>query len=186
MLDFFIALFGGAHYCGKLLHESNKMANAKYAEINRNIEYAYFEKVNSDKELEASIRAKLDDPEQREELWNRVSEVLHSLEHWKSYSRKEFDSSYPTNTTDIVLDILMADHGKIPYYRLRLGYNNSYYGKRIGREKYYEYIEWIGKRVKEMGSDAHLVKQGIVKPQYEFAWQGSRYYKPDLLIETVT
>lgn len=185
MIDLFIALFGGAYYGGKLLKESNKKTNGKYAEINKKIENVYFERITSDKDLEESIQIKIGDPDQYEEIWGRVSEVLHSLEHWESFNRTEFDLSR-AYAKSIAIDILMADRGKIPIARLRLGYDGRFNKEQVRSGKYQEYVEWIGRRVKEMGSDAHLVKQRTFGPNYEYAWQYSLHYNPDKVIEVIT
>lgn len=109
MMDFFIALFGGAYLGAKIC--SDKIKSSSYDRLKAKVDAAYekgskeWEEKVTDQELEISVKRRLnEDCEYRDEIYSEMLE-----EFGEMYIPKLVESSTPTSVY-----FVLAKHGKIP------------------------------------------------------------------------
>lgn len=181
MLEFFIALFGGLFYGGKAAKEACKEADykRKQAVITENATNIFLE--NTDPSLEGFILVDLQQAENREELLVHAHSVLNDLNAWRNYSVSSADLD------ELALDIILAEHGKVPIKRFHTGYegyrtNNT--DEENARKR--EFAEWVARTVRNNGATIELYRQGIRSSiGYDYVWKNSYAYLPDLQVGPV-
>lgn len=155
MMDFFIALFGGAYWGAKIC--SDKIKSSSYNRLKAKADEAYkkgykeWEEKVTDRELEISVKERLnEDWEYRDEIYSEMLE-----EFGEMYIPKIAAHQIPTNVYYV-----LAKHGKIPDSAAMsgirvIGATQARPSTILRWEKEMFFINWIHKQlVEHHGEDA--------------------------------
>ena len=136
-----------------------------------------------DDDLEAKIEARINDPGERDQLWEEVSWVLSRLEDWQLFDRNEFDKHRRHPQTgapaywyhDLTLDILLTNKGKISRrvaFSGRRSWCSRWEKTQSNSIMDYQLARWFNTRMSNFNSSLQLVRipDGVLGS--EFAWTG--------------
>lgn len=134
MFEFFIALFGGAHYGGKLFAERIEHEEAKRCQSDARARKDRWCSKVIDQELEKELRLFISRPENRESILEQVSKAYDKIlddvridelyprqlwckkeKGWSDEQHEAVQSLLCKLNPENALRIIMAKHGKFPY-----------------------------------------------------------------------
>lgn len=199
MVDFLFALFGGAYVGAKLEADRKKSETAKREIWSHQVsDESWFDK-HTDKALESSLWARMDDPSFYEEILKEVLPAFEKMPSWSyrtggvvvradQLSAKMAKSNVKTRQNfiirerNIVLDIMLANRGKVSTTAANFGYDAPnralISGSDLDRRE--ELARWIEATLQDQGVDVKLTYRQNEAGDRKYVWVGSHAYRSTL------
>ena len=195
MFEFFVALFGGVHYGGKILAENaevkrfDKSSEAKFAYHDQRLQL--WKSQVSDRALEEDLKCLIANPQNYEEVWEEVHTaylqmptcqsyttiLLHAPMVLRYYGREAYTKKQRENIAEHergrALSIMLAQRGKVCGHGVQdrgivdlLHKGDGQQSKKIWDETF-EFWVYIRDELRRNNVDARLIfKTGLVGDEY--------------------
>lgn len=110
-----------------------------------------------DSELESRLNSFISNKDNYNAVWEEVSATFKKLEHWKNFTKFSL-----LKDKKIVLDIMLANRGKVSFDAAVFGYR-AYLSSESDmlKKSQFELVEWIRDTLNQKGADVDLIYSGV-------------------------
>lgn len=135
-----------------------------------------FKEMYSDLEFESQLLHAITSSDNYDAVYAEVLPILEKTEYWNHFTQETL-KPWALDNRDIILDIMLANRGKVSYLSCTFGYtaNIAYNDHFEPKEKMFEYVELLQSLLKKRGVHLGLIYYRKISGFKDegYAWNGS-------------